>query len=468
VLLCGAAALWPAVATAQAAGASPTATLTAADHAAMDAATDSLMFRPVEKSPLLAVVQTTGVNALVWSFNRFLRESGENPGFRIGLNSWENNWKNGFEWDDNSFMTNQFAHPYHGSLYFNSARSNGYDFWASTGFAFAGSFQWEYFGETHHASYNDWISTSVGGAALGEVLHRMSSMVLDNTKTGSARFWNELGGLLIDPMRGVSRLVTGRSSERSGNDPDRYPSKLRAGYEVGARTLSETRIGAADTTRLYMRAEFAYGDPFAGDIEKPFDTFDFAMQLNFDDVSAIGQVDAKGLLFATELAESENSRHLLGAYQHYEYVNNSAYEFGGQSLSASYLSYIRAGTTALRTELHLTGLIMGGTKSDYENFTGRSYDYGPGVGFKLKAVLTRNERPFLTVGHANHWLYVVNGNRAEHFVAFTFARLDLQYRNRFGLGLEYDLYNAERSYADFPDVSQRNPEIRTYLSWVVD
>jgi len=32
--------------------------------------------------------------------------------------------------------------------------------------------------------------------------------------------------------------------------------------------------------------------------------------------------------------------------------------------------------------------------------------------------------------------------------------------------LEYDLYNAERSYAEFPDVSQRSPEYRLYVSWI--
>jgi len=470
-LLLALAAAWPTVAMAQTTAPVLPVPLTpslAAAPAAMDAATDTLMFRPVEKDPWLAIGQTVGVNVLVWSFNRFIRESGTNPGFRVGFNSWENNQKNGFEWDDNSFSTNQFAHPYHGSLYFNSARANGYGYWAATGFAFAGSYMWEYFGETHHASYNDWIATSVGGAALGESLHRLSSMVLDNTKTGSGRFWSELGGLAIDPMRGVSRLISGRAFEVSGNDPHRYPSKLRASYQFGARSLSETRIGDTDTTRLFMRAEFNYGDPFAGDREKPFDSFDFAIQINFDDVSAIGQAEAKGLLFATDLASSATSEHLLAAYQHYEYINNSAYEFGGQSISASYLSRIGSGPTELRTELHLTGLILGGTKSDYENFTGRSYDYGPGVGFKLQATLTRNDRPLFTLGHSNHWLYVVNGDRANHLVAFTFARLDLQLRDFLGVGLEYDLYNAERRYEDFPDVSQRNPEIRAFLHWILD
>ena len=46
--------------------------------------------------------------------------------------SWWANLQSGFNWDDDVFGVNQVAHPYHGSLYFNAARSSGYDFWGST------------------------------------------------------------------------------------------------------------------------------------------------------------------------------------------------------------------------------------------------------------------------------------------------------------------------------------------------
>ena len=73
----------------------------------------------------------------VWTYNRFIREGGENPVFRVGFNSWRENLETGWTWDDNSFSTNQIAHPYHGNLYYNAARSNGYSYWQSIPFAFA-------------------------------------------------------------------------------------------------------------------------------------------------------------------------------------------------------------------------------------------------------------------------------------------------------------------------------------------
>jgi len=429
---------------------------------------DSLPVFEIKKKPWLAATEVIGINLLIWSYNRFLRESGQNPGFRIGFNSWEENILNGFEWDDNSFSTNQFAHPYHGNLYFNAARSNGYGFWGSMPFAFAGSWMWEYIMETHHPSINDWVATAFGGSALGETTHRLSAMVFDNTATGGSRFWKELGGFLINPMGGLNRMISGEAFDVYANPPDRFPSKLQANYEIGFRTIGENRVWESDTTRVYMEMDFYYGDPFAGDVQKPFDSFDFNLQLNFNDKSFIGRAQAKGIYFASVLQESERTQHLVAAYQHYDYINNWAFEFGGQSISASYLSKIELGRSSLTTEFHGLGMILGATKSDYENFTGRSYDYGPGLGFEFQSVLHRQGRPFFTIGTSSFWIHVLNGNDANHFVSFTWARLDLQIRNFFGVGFEYDLYYAERHYDDFEDVSQRNPEFRVFFSWILD
>jgi len=216
-----------------------------------------------------------------------------------------------------------------------------------------------------------------------------------------------------------------------------------------------------------MEADFVYGDPFAGDRDKPFDYFDFSLQLNFKDKSAIGRLNITGLLFATPLSESETSAHLIGAFQHFDYINNWAFEFGGQSISASYLSNIEMGRTKLTTEFHALAVILGGTKSDYENFTGRSYDYGPGIGFKFVSTLFRQGRPFFTLSHQNYWLSILNGNEARHFVAMTKMRLDLPIQKFFGAGFEYDLYHADRHYTNYPDVSQRTPEFRAFLAWIL-
>lgn len=101
----------------------------------------------------------------VWAFDRYAIK-GDFAFFDI--NTMKANLKKGFVWDNDQMGTNLFMHPYHGSLYYNTARSNGYNYWQSGVFALGGSAMWELFMENEYPSANDIIATPVGGMALGE------------------------------------------------------------------------------------------------------------------------------------------------------------------------------------------------------------------------------------------------------------------------------------------------------------
>ncbi len=103
---------------------------------------------------------------------------------QISPRSFWDNLTEGFTYDDNEFRTNQLIHPFNGATYYNSARANGIGFWGSSAMSIAGAFVWECCGETHPMSFNDMISTGIGGIARGEVSYRISSLILDNTKRG--------------------------------------------------------------------------------------------------------------------------------------------------------------------------------------------------------------------------------------------------------------------------------------------
>jgi hypothetical protein len=77
------------------------------------------------------------------------------------------NLKGGFVWDNDQMGTNMFLHPYHGNLYYNSARSRGFNYWESGLFALGGSAMWELFMENEYPSINDIIATPIGGLSLG-------------------------------------------------------------------------------------------------------------------------------------------------------------------------------------------------------------------------------------------------------------------------------------------------------------
>ncbi len=137
--------------------------------------------------PLRAVTQSVILNVAVnradaWVFGQDWAYS--------GTRTWGRNLRVGWEWDEDQFGTNLMMHPYHGGLYFNTARSNGLSFWEAAPVAFLGSWTWEYFGETERPSLNDFFMTSFGGIALGEMFHRLGATIRDNSSPH--RVWREI------------------------------------------------------------------------------------------------------------------------------------------------------------------------------------------------------------------------------------------------------------------------------------
>ncbi len=396
------------------------------------------------------------------------------------------NIERGFTWDDNHFNTNQFAHPFHGSLYYSAARSSGFNYWASAPFAIAGSFMWECCGETHPASINDWIATSIGGIAIGEMTYRLSSTVLDNTKTGKERTWREIGALAINPMRGFNRLVSGRWSEVRDNPADRRPSALSNELSAGVRVIGEGESITENTsTHAFFQVDFRYGSAYEGDRRDPFDYFLMGLQVNFSEKKALGRLQIRGNLFTTDLNDSEETRHVFSVAQNYDYFNNNAYEFGGQSFSASLLSRWRLNDEwSIWTALDAYLMLMGAVNSDFafiaefppdfEQERLREYDFGPGGGPAIGAGIFWKGRELLTLRYRLSYLYTLNGSVREgdeawHYVHWTWARGKVPISRNFGIGVDLSVFLRDSRYTCVvcADTEQRNPEARLYGVWQV-
>lgn len=123
-----------------------------------------------EKKYWLPAIEIIGLNLGVGAFNTYIM----NEDFaKISWKTIGDNFKTGFVWDEDPFLMNHFMHPFHGAAYFNSARSNGLEFWESAPYALFGSFMWEFFMENEPPSYNDIVNTPVTGIILGEISYRV-------------------------------------------------------------------------------------------------------------------------------------------------------------------------------------------------------------------------------------------------------------------------------------------------------
>ena len=327
-------------------------------------------------------------NGLTWGYNWYVQRW---HWAEIGTHSWGTNLRRGFIWDNDCFLDNQLAHPYHGSVYHGSARESGYGFWGSVPYVAGGSATWELFFENVRPSLNDFINTTLGGLALGEVTFRLSSLLSSRRATGGAALVRQVGAFGLSPMaRAQSLMLSG-----SGVEQDR-PHQTRV--MVGALRDRGDPVSANGTDGGFAELEVEYGNPFDEGARRPYDAFDFRLQLSRGRAEIINRLEISGLLARRDLKRSPRSQATIGLFQHFDFHDTGRFEFGGQSLSGALLYRRPLGSRAeLNVAVHGEAVLLGAISSDHANYFRRDYDYGPGVGSRLSASLRRDGRVLLLV-----------------------------------------------------------------------
>jgi hypothetical protein len=448
-----------------------------------------------------ASAEMLGINFGASMINEYVRQANFN---QISPRSFYDNLKTGWTFDDNTFAGNQLMHPFNGAAYYNAARANGLDFWRSSIMANVGAFVWECCGETHPMSWNDMMSTGIGGMARGEWAYRISSLILDNTKTGGRRILREIGAAPFNPIRTLNRFVSGRGTRVQGNPESPYdwrPPYLGLQLYAGARVIGEGESITNNTNYYgFFEGTLQYGSAFYSERRRPFDRFDTSLQFNYGDKTQIGLLTIRGDLASWPLGkDKENPRHVFAITQDYDYVDNEAYEYGGQFFGATLFSGY--GTwEGTRVVTRLTGYVspMAAVNADY-SFLGevanrerfREYDYGPGLGFGAELYLGRRGRPLFATSYRYSYIRVENGSiwnpdepievelpegtedivlegsNANHHVHRLGIRLLIPFGDTWGIGADARLFFRDSQYGDprLKDRTQRVPEARVFLTW---
>lgn len=417
---------------------------------------------PRREKPGLAIAQTMALNLLVNRFDAWVL--GEWWAQNAGAHSWSRAFRLGWEWDEDNFTTNMFAHPLHGAMYFNAGRANGLDFWESAPIAFLGSWTWEFFGEAKRPSLNDFFNTSFGGIALGEMLHRVSASIRDNEATGRARTMRELAALPFDPMGGLNRLARGQWRARFPNpaerDPGSFVFRLHAGlrFAEGLEADSIARLGA-------VVVDLIYGDPFRRPKGKPFDVFGARAMLSTG--GGFNALRASGRLYGSEISGPErHARHLLVINQRFDYIANPAHKIGGQSVEFGIYSRWRLGRGfGLRTQIAADVVIMGAIDAPGSGFGERNYDFGPGGGARLEAVIERNGVRYLMFHTRTEAIHAVSGASADHIIAFGGFEMTVPITRGLGIAAHTTYFTRHSIFSDRPDEQRTYPELRLLAVW---
>ncbi len=345
----------------------------------------------------IAAAEVIGINAAIYAADRYVLKRD------FYLKCWEqlrDNFRNPFVFDGDNFNTNFFAHPYHGSLYYNAARSLNVPMAWSSLYTLMGSLTWEFCAENERPAVNDVFSTVFGGITFGEVAHRITSALKFRRKCGNKqRIIHELVTAGINPMSTINRAVTGElwHADVYENSIQNIPMEC----SITAGLYSFKPQNSTRRTDGMLAFNIVYGDINDTENNKPFDYFDTNLCLvtSFRQ-DIVRNMNIASRLCAWQLHDGDNFKTHLALYSHYNYFDYDKKVGEGDNkeqllqlteaaaIGPSF-AYTLPKVCDLSQQLHLSLIMMGGYTTDYYE---RGYNMGSGLSMKLNTDLKIGKR----------------------------------------------------------------------------
>lgn len=419
----------------------------------------------------LGWLEVVGVNLTLNISGRVLKPQEDSYDFT--LETWKTNLKGGWEYDPNSYRTNQYAHPYEGSLFMTSCRSLGLQFWEGFGCTFVGSFIWETLMEIHPPSINDQITTTVAGSYLGEVLYRVATDILDSGPQGSA--WHELAAAAVAPMNGFNRLFY--SDKFHDYRMRGFLGSTDLGVSVGvagqATNAGDTRQFDAGSVSLFVRTTHGLPTDDGWRFRRPFDHYYLSTSLvidrnSFTNASGVSLL-IYGLLLGGSYGEGVTSG-LWGLFGAYDVItaaqmraSTSAFAFGTVKQWS-----LSPGTRLIGTGYIGAGFGAAGTSAIVEDK--RDYHFGAQAIAYLDLKLLWSNR--LRV-RASAREYVTGDQLSPDqggYEDLTYALGEVSFRILGGHSLGVNALGGRRKahYPDVPDVDERFRQLSIVYQYVTE
>mgnify|MGYP002623160858 CR=1 FL=1 len=445
---------------------------------------DTLVY--IKPRPLTALAKDLGLNATILAWDHYVQDR---KWAEVTAHVIKQHFTHGPRLDNDSFSGNQFSHPYHGGMFYNTARNEGLSYGVSLLYPVIGSASWEWLCETNPPSINDLLSTGVGGAAIGEVTNRVSDIFFDDSRRGLNRVVREIIGSALNPVRAVHRLISGemwRVSHARGKHLQPQPYSFELG--VGTRFMGEANGAREHLSSSYIDFAFNYGDRFTTTgHSKPFDLFSLSLLANLSSKHpTVGQFDISGRLASRQIHQPGHWSLDVGFYQNLKYVEHyssagkEAHNFSIMSEAVSFGGGLYAERRATQTHFFndcmLSAVVFGGTNSDYYSL--RRYNYASGLSLRNTTQFSINRRAifigklycarlysFLGYTTAEIQQQLADGidpscwgDQGNHSVITTELNSQLNIIKNMRLGIGYQYFLRRSNYKYFPSVTAKSYE----------
>ncbi|HEV2040815.1 MAG TPA: DUF3943 domain-containing protein [Casimicrobiaceae bacterium] len=415
------------------------------------------------KSYAIPALEILGFELLQNGVNR---NSGNGDDYKSNLSTIRHNLHSSWVTDTDPFKTNQLGHPYQGSMYHGFARSAGLSYWESSAYTFLGSALWEIAGEKTPPSRNDQVASGVGGSFLGEVLFRLSNLVLEHDNIPP--LWREVGAAVVSPSTGLNRLAFGDRFKTvfPSHDPVYY-SRLQNGFSGSAQNETGTSTTKLKRNEALVDYAIDYGLPGKRGYTytRPFDYFSF--QATASSANGAENLMTRGLLVGREYESGANYRGVWGLYGSYDYIAPQTYRVSSTALSLGTTGQWWLSDSIAVQGTALTGIgyaAVGTTRSTAEN----DYHYGLAPQALVALRFIFGERASIDLTGREYFVSrVAAAARGGHD---NITRLDASFTvrvyQRHGIALRYLFNRRDAFYPDVGDSSQTRGTIGIFYTFL--
>jgi hypothetical protein len=414
---------------------------------------------PQKKNYLAAVATAETSNLLLYLNNRYI---GSSDFADVSLQSINDNFHSQWQWDQSVFSINEFGHPYQGSFYFNSGRANGLNFYESAALTMLGSATWELTCERSTPSLNDLITTTTGGAAFGEIFHRLYLEALAED--------NPVIAALVSPTDAITNAIN--KQKPKGTDKNLRELNLMSGFGYQMSQKDEPVPGNSRNTQTAANLvsthglSLVYGDPYAHSTSIPYSQFDLAVDVFIGPEFWQFAYFTDGFLLSAPLSDNASTKSTLGLTLNYDVILGNNNTFGSTALDLTYkIHHFYGEHTDNSLSAHAGWIMLGSSQYyhpinepvaiDYEELN----NYGTGINTKVDYAINHQTLGKIELTAAAYYMWIIPNSAPQSKGTLGVLRTKASYSHPIGPNTTLGIANVATMNFSRQDLLPDNTKI---------